>query len=512
MKPISRAAARTHDVWVWGILALLAILIAWERLHTLHEPFERDITTYAVIGHELLAGRPLYSDLWDHKPPGIHWTYALAEILAGYGDGAIYLLNLLASLATLLGLYRAGKVVAGKGGVLWAAGFWAVASGDLYLEANQPNTEVFLNACLTWAFALWLEVEFRRWSLGRTLGIGALFALGSLYKPVLFFPLLFWISFELFKLREDGRKDPKAFRRIWMVSAFSMAGWFFLMVWFCFRGALGDLTEALFSYNAFVFSQWPWSWSGSFLSLWPSFLWFATPLLGISILGWCFLRGESPKAWKLWAAWALATVLEIFQQGNFFHHYYQLWLPVLCLGAAWGVVGFGIRFGKNSRIKDQAWALGLMVLLLLNEVPLYFLSAEQWSRLKYGNVFIDSRELAGKIETLLKPGETFYEWGNETGLYFWTQRRPPSGVFYAYPLASGPLKESLTKRVPAQLEESRPELFIFNSDFYGPTADNPILLDWFKQRYERIPGKAQQGPYLLMMRKGGELSKRFQPS
>jgi hypothetical protein len=43
------------------------------------------LTTYAVIAHEMLDGKQLYSDLWDHKPPGVHVTYAVAELLAGYG-------------------------------------------------------------------------------------------------------------------------------------------------------------------------------------------------------------------------------------------------------------------------------------------------------------------------------------------------------------------------------------------------------------------------------------------
>jgi hypothetical protein len=32
----------------------------------------------------MLAGRHLYSDLWDHKPPAIHITFAAGELVAGY--------------------------------------------------------------------------------------------------------------------------------------------------------------------------------------------------------------------------------------------------------------------------------------------------------------------------------------------------------------------------------------------------------------------------------------------
>ncbi len=69
------------------ILMLLAGVIAVARLHTYHEPMERDLATYLLIGREMLNGRELYSDLWNHKPPAIHATYAAAVAIAGPGPG-----------------------------------------------------------------------------------------------------------------------------------------------------------------------------------------------------------------------------------------------------------------------------------------------------------------------------------------------------------------------------------------------------------------------------------------
>src|SRR2546428_13654177 len=74
-------------------LVALAALIAVARLHTYHEPLERDITGAAVIGHELLAGRALYADMWDHKPPALHATHAAAILMAGHWPPAPPLLN-----------------------------------------------------------------------------------------------------------------------------------------------------------------------------------------------------------------------------------------------------------------------------------------------------------------------------------------------------------------------------------------------------------------------------------
>jgi len=52
-------------------IAGLSGLIFFARLHTYGEPLERDLTTYAVIGHDMLGGKTLYTDLWDDNPPAI---------------------------------------------------------------------------------------------------------------------------------------------------------------------------------------------------------------------------------------------------------------------------------------------------------------------------------------------------------------------------------------------------------------------------------------------------------
>ena len=151
-------------------LLLFALLMAAARLYTVPEPLEMDAATYAVVAAQMRDGKSLYSDLWDHKPPAIYATFALAQMAAGDGPAHVYVLGLLAAIATMLGVSA-------------AAAFWAVTSADLYLQANQPNTEAFLNACLIWVFALLLRRDGGR-AMQTTLLIGALLALATLYKQV----------------------------------------------------------------------------------------------------------------------------------------------------------------------------------------------------------------------------------------------------------------------------------------------------------------------------------------
>ncbi|MFB3779726.1 MAG: hypothetical protein ACE141_19055 [Bryobacteraceae bacterium] len=97
--------------------------------------------------------------------------------------GAVYLLNITAGIITLLGVYATGCAVGGgpRAG-LWAAALWTVVSGDPRLQANQPDTEVFMNACLAWSFASFLRPWERRRQMGRAVWIEVLIALSSLYE------------------------------------------------------------------------------------------------------------------------------------------------------------------------------------------------------------------------------------------------------------------------------------------------------------------------------------------
>src|SRR4051812_11842137 len=83
---------RSRIVTIIVLLALAAGIVL-QRWPFRHGPFESDVCAYAVIGHEMRAGRKLYSDLWDHKPPLHYATYAAAEMLVGYGDWEIFLVN-----------------------------------------------------------------------------------------------------------------------------------------------------------------------------------------------------------------------------------------------------------------------------------------------------------------------------------------------------------------------------------------------------------------------------------
>src|SRR3954471_14335013 len=231
-----------------GALIGLCALIVGLRGHTYDEPLERDLTTYAVIAHEMLNGKNLYSDLWDHKPPAIHMTYAAAEWIAGYGRNSIFLMNAAAAVATLVACYFAGAA-GGRGPLagLIAATFWTLASGDLAIEGNQPNTEVFLNVLLTSALAIFARVGRERINLRAALVVGALFAIASLYKQIVILQAVFLCAAYFLCVEREFRK--KALIDIGVIGAIGAAAWAALFGYFFFGGRGNAFIEAVFTYN-----------------------------------------------------------------------------------------------------------------------------------------------------------------------------------------------------------------------------------------------------------------------
>ena len=135
-------------------LAGLCALIFFLRLHTYDEPLERDITIYAVIAHEMLDGKALYSDLWDHKPPAIYVTYAAAELIAGYGRDSIFLMNVAAALATLFACYFAGS----------AAGFAASGFCGFFICLSTSTFRTCIIAACRTSEISWIGAVALMWN------------------------------------------------------------------------------------------------------------------------------------------------------------------------------------------------------------------------------------------------------------------------------------------------------------------------------------------------------------
>lgn len=492
---------------VAALIGLCALIFSL-RLYTYNEPLERDLTTYAVIAHEMLNGKNLYSDLWDHKPPATHVTYAAAELVAGYGRDSIFLMNVAAAVATLFVCYWAGSL-AGGGRVAgcFAAAFWAFTSGNLALEGNQPNTEVFMNVFLAAGFAMLVRAEKRNLGARGAFIVGVLFAVASLYKQVVVVqPALLTIAYVACC---DPKLRKRAFGDVLIIAATGVAIWALVLGYFFTRGSGSVFVESVFSYNRYYSSSLSHQALHNFrgwMALSPAILVVTLPVALVLAVGIVHGLTVAPQRhWILLLVYLIASEVAVLLPGWPFPHYYQLLLPPLAIGAGWSIELLWRVLPRAWSFVSYAAGAAACAVVVLVQLPSYFIPAEDWSVEKYGNLFVETERFAGKIDSLLARDETFYEWGSESGLYFTTGRRPPSGIFFAFPMLGGPLKEKLSRRLIEDLKQSQPDLIVADVATMTLTEREHPVLNWFRENYKAF---ARTDNFLLFARNGSRLGQQ----
>lgn len=494
-------------------MAGLVLLIGAQRWVTLAKPIDRDVMAYAVIGHELLAGRELYSDLWDHKPPAIYASFAVAELVAGYGPPQILLLSMVGGLACAWGAYFAGSALSQTMG-LWAAGFSVALGGSLTLDAVAPNTELFINACVLWAFGLILRSEGARFaakSRGLWAGAGAVFALASLYKPVVLAIAALLACAHVAMAPSGGEGRRFALRDVLTASAVGLTVWAGVFLYFAATGRLEAFYESVIGYNRYY--------SGDSLGnlvapghaqvqLIPRFL---APALAACLIGGMIAGAEHPRFWGLWVGLLLGTWIAIALPGRFWSHYYQLWFPPIALGAAAAITVTRRRIVPRWKAWLPAAAGAALFGSILAYQAAYLRGALRngWEDPENGP-WIDADRLAPRVDELLEPGETLFLYGDEPHLYFRTGRRPPVGVFQKGHFLRGPLADALSARAVSTLSRCPPELLIVETGYkkIDPwvTGRRHALVDWLRENYRPLRTAHAETDFQFFAWNGGRLA------
>ena len=492
---------------VFCLLFVLSLALTWERAHAYREPQPPAITTAALIGHGLLQGRSLYSDLWDFHPPALAISYAFAETLGGWGPYSIFLLNLLIAWAILGALFGIGFRYGGIGTGLLAAGLWTLISGDPSLWANQPLSEGFVNLFVAWGFFFLLRrpetrFDFRYWTMaGLCFGWASLYQLSVLGLAVLL--SLAWFGWDRF---EGIGKFHFARGMGWFWGVLMGMG-LVVFLYFLLVGHLADFWGAVFSYNLYQLAQAGLNQNG-WLKWWPDALKVGIPFLLVAFLGACRGFSSQSRLWLLLSAYGGWVFIEV-SSASFAPESYQCWLPPFVIGAAWGLGELGRWIKSWNPGLAFAPALLLFLFAFCHEWPFYQQWAVDWSRIKAGDATVETYNLAQNLDNFLKPNETFYEWGGETQLYYLTRRAPPSGVLTCAPLTQGPLADSLSARVLNDLNRTEPDLFVLNrGELAGPWAGNPVLTQ-LKKNYVPLRRIPISGNLMFFVRKGSGLEVRL---
>ena len=480
-----------------GLLVLLALAIAWMRWHTYAEPRERDLDIYAWIGHYLLQGRHLYTDLVDIKPPLPYLLYALAELCASFGAAQAYLLGVVSAWATLFGLYWLGARALERPWVgIAAAVCWVLLGSDLYLQANQPNTEVFINAFFVWAVALLWSLPRDRLALAQCVGIGLLFGCASLCKTVAVVPAALLLLAQ-FAFAGAAAARTRICQQIAIVAAIIAILWLLVFAWLGITGSAAAAWQILFVYPADYARLAGPGVVGNILIAFagdhfmPTFFvaqaWLVLVCAAAALIQ---LQGEDRSLALRMLVWMAGIFLAVALPGQAFAHYFQLWLPWLCVAVALSIAWIAAAVARArvavASVLLIAFAAAWGGLWLW---PQYKLSAVEWSLAKYERQFVDTEALGHELGARLKPEQRLFVFGVFPGLYSAAGREPPSGVlnlWLALPAYGAGLSPALSRRVLNELQRQPPDMIVLDGwTWQLAGAGNPIR-EWVQSHYEIV--------------------------
>lgn len=484
-------SSRNLLVWTIGIAAFTFAL----RLLVLNEPFERDLMVYAMVASSWLEGMVLYTDTWDHKPPGLYVAYAIAIGIFGQSPNAMLALGITTFTITLLGIKGAAERLYGPSAAVIAMLVWAAFGNDLILQAQQPNVEVFMNACLVWALVFLLSVAEDQQKYGSILAAGVLFFVASTFKQISVFPAfliaiwLIWLSFSD-SSKPMIRSLVRATGSVALFAIPGLLGWLLIFGVFYFSGHFGE-----FMYGAFGYNQ---SHAGSIFSNFRHMAfrdvthpYYITIFLLLVLMSFSL---TNRKFSLLICAVYIGGIIMVGAPGKNFHHYYQLLLPAMA-------IGIGVHVAKlvpGNKILGTALILLAPIWISFG----YFTSPERVSFVKYdefghGGMFREAREVGKWLSKNMTSNDKVFHWGAEPGVYFWSGNPIEYRFSYSYPLFKGPRAEEFTEQVLSKIRCDSPEIVVasvsmvksdhlisaFIDDNYLPYAQAPSF-DFF-QIWER---------------------------
>ena len=112
---------------------------------------------YGYVGWRISQGATMYRDVWDHKPPGIHWLNAAAFFLSAGSYSGVVALCAAAVALTLVLMYRLGAMFYqnGTAAIITILAALYLTHGTLFAGGNRAET--FLIPCEL--AAVWLALR-----------------------------------------------------------------------------------------------------------------------------------------------------------------------------------------------------------------------------------------------------------------------------------------------------------------------------------------------------------------
>jgi hypothetical protein len=325
-------------IYLAMVLVIVAASFAARGQALFISTIDWDEGVYLVMAQRWLLGGLPYVAVWDQHPPGLPALLAVIQIVIPDPVFGARLAALCAVIITALLIHRFCARYANQAGagLIGALLYIVCISRWAGLAAN---TEVFNNACVTFAFYLLYGASRRSpTNLPKAIAAAAMLGVGLQIKYVVIAEaILLCLGYLMVSFQQHRDLRVLAVKGGALIFAGCLPTGITIL-YFWGHGALRPFIDANFSANIAYLEHAP-----ALVTVLQRSASGIAPILGcILIIGYAMGRrlqwrrtwftASSPQAWLL--LWSIAAITDVCLPLHFFTHYYFALYPPLCLSGA----------------------------------------------------------------------------------------------------------------------------------------------------------------------------------
>lgn len=460
----------------WVGVFLAGLFAVFPRFIFLSVPFERDEGVYAYIADLILKGRIPYADVFDHKPPGVYYIYAVAINFFGHNVIAPRIMAIFfVYLASILMACIVWRLTSRYAASLFSVVCLGMATVSVAYTGYNSNTEIFTLPFILAGFFAVLDADNNSNKLWFFWGIVC--GLGVLVKqPVVVFGFAV-ILIILLSARRSG------YKKTLIISCCFVSGLVLpLILTSIYFAASGNFNKFWFGF---------WGYNVSYIGAGPPII------LSIKIFSYTVLRmaGMDPMIWALGVLGIIIYLtsssdikhrssLLIFLLSSFFavtlgkvfySHYFLFVIPFWVVGISL----FTAHIIQTSNIRQMTYVV--CTLLVFTSLPFVRdaqLSQKQLLEKAYNGSmpFYQSTILGEYLNTKAVAGKKAFIIGSEPQLYYYSGLVSPSSIFYYYPIQLASTNQEIFKgKLYSDLIASPPDYMIFVNNLSSHFIRSPNL-------------------------------------
>ncbi len=441
------------DIW---LLIIASLVFFFLRFPSLFEPnWYGDEGIYQTLGIAIRAGRLLYRDIFDNKPPLLYLLYALVNS----DQFLIRLLSLIFGvLSVIVFYYLCKKLLANLKISFIATLLFALLFGLPLIEGNIANAENFMLLLnISAGFLILKSLDIKKFNTrylilffaGLILGLSFLIKIVAIFDLAAFAGFLFFANYS--KRFLDILKPENLLKEIKNLLPFIIGFAIpitLTVLYFLFNHAFKDfLTATLFSNVGYVGY-------GNKLIIPQGFLILKLILLGSFSLFVFLKRKAFGLPFAFISLWFSFSLFNAYFSGRPYTHYLLVLLPAFCL-----MIGLFLLSKNFSRLAGVL-VLSTFIAILLSfgfyfKTVFYYQnffsfmlnqqSVTSYQRFFDGNTPRDY-EIANYLNLYTKSSDNIFIWGNNSQLYKMTNKLPPGKYAAAYHITSYKDGSSNTKK------------------------------------------------------------------